>query len=107
VVRKAAGSGASHADPAAQQADAHRSEMKTMRGAKAAADAHRRLVTHGEHRTFHVRYRPCADGFAFEVRGLPGVTGTTTARKGLLAAASQRIALELDVPRDAFGVELD
>jgi hypothetical protein len=56
--------------------------------------------------TFLVRYRTTEDGIAFFVPSLPGVRGKTTGRKGLAAAARNRIALELDVPDTAFDVEL-
>jgi hypothetical protein len=58
-------------------------------------------------RSFHVRYRPVDEGLRFVVRELPGVTGTTSGRKGLEGAARHRIALELEAPEESFGVEFE
>jgi hypothetical protein len=80
----------------------------TNTGPRAATvGAHRRFVVHGERVTYRVSYRGSDGGVRFSVRELPGVTGTTTGRKGLQRAARQRIALELDVAEDAFALVLE
>ena len=81
--------------------------MEATSGIEARAAASRRQVTHGARTTFRVLYRPTPEGIAYAVAGLPGVTGTTTGRKGLVPAARLRIALELDVATDAFALELE
>jgi hypothetical protein len=69
------------------------------------ARASRSLLAQGERPVFSVWYRPTEDGYVVDLVDLPARI-RVTGRKGIERAARDRIALELELPEDAFELNI-
>jgi hypothetical protein len=67
--------------------------------------ARRRLLAEGERLVFNVWYRPTDDGYDVNLVEL-GAHIKVTGRKGIERAARDRIALQLELPQQAFELNI-
>jgi hypothetical protein len=65
----------------------------------------RRFGVSGERPVFHVWYRPTEEGYEVDLVDLPARI-RVTGRKGIERAARDRIVLQLELPEDAFDVQI-
>lgn len=75
---------------------------------RVAIQAGQRLISRGERPGYHARWRLGAVGteIEIEVLELPGVSAFVESRDDVAGAARKVIARELDMPEDAFDVEV-
>lgn len=78
----------------------------SLRQADTARTAGRRMISRGERPLYRVEVIRATPDVGIRVVELPWLVGTAPSRRDVTAAARTLIARWLDVPADAFGVEL-